>query len=156
MNHFAECNRRLSCVPMCVCVCVCVWYNVHSSFWTYKFCLHYKMHLYYRLKTVCMTNIYVFFKTGHENWYWDCVTSFQGLPFVLVCNKRQKYQLSFPLFVIGMAGKMSHHCCAKTIFYLATNCSSIQLMVCFYYILNSWADWNQGSNAPALSIFVCD
>jgi len=87
------------------------------------------------------------------------MAGFQGLPSVLVCNDRRKFQLSFPLFVInnhGMASKMSHHCCARTVFCLATKYSSIQLMVCFYDIVNSSADWNQGSNAPMLFIFVCD
>jgi len=55
-----------------------------------------------------------------------------------------------------MASKMSHHCCAKTVFCLATKFSSIQLMVCFYDVLNSSANWDQGSNPPVLSVFVCD
>jgi len=55
-----------------------------------------------------------------------------------------------------MASKMSHHCCAKTVFCLATKCSSIQLMVCFYDIMNSSADWNRNNNPPVLFVFVCD
>lgn len=76
---------------------------------------------------------------------------------MLVCHERRKSQLSFPLFVInnhGMASKISHHCCAKTVFCLATKCSNIQLMVSFYDSVNSSADWNQGGNPPVLS-FIC-